>query len=534
MISKTFRRSLAGCVATAAALLALGPPAGLPLLPDATLATAHAATYTQHTCRLPSGDPASTDGWSSGSSSGGFLVENSCATGGFLGLAMQAGWSYAEGAGRGWSWSPPPGVSLQGVRLRRAFTLAAQSGDVAPMENIYSGPRDIEKSSDFLNGVTHQGAMSTWNGAGNDLTELAPNTGLALLLACNGNSLLTCTPTTQSELRLFQAALTLYDGSDPTVSSVSGTLTDAEPKRGTESLVVTASDSGSGLYQALVEVDGGPARRVALDGNGGRCVDADPASPDPYEFEHGQPCKLAISSGQVDVDVSNLSEGEHALRVRVVDASGNSAHAYGPGAIIVDNVPLPVASEAPWISGDAQEERRLEVQQGTWTNLASRAYQWKRCEADGSGCIPIPGATAQLYTLTAADVNRRVLVEVTALNSAGEATIVQTPASQQVRARPSSGGDVTIGPLPARAARGAREPPPRWAQELRTGPAPPRARSWSAWCPIGAARSGPCTGGACASPGACSTSTDAPSAARSCPSRRRRTSRAPAPSPRAL
>ncbi|MBA2637806.1 MAG: hypothetical protein H0U79_06255 [Solirubrobacterales bacterium] len=94
------------------------------------------------------------------------MVENTCATGGSLRLAMQPGLSYTEGVGRNWSWSPAVGTSLQSLALRRAFTLAGKTGDITPMEIIYSGARDLEKHSHHHDGVTSQGLMSTWNGTG--------------------------------------------------------------------------------------------------------------------------------------------------------------------------------------------------------------------------------------------------------------------------------------------------------------------------------------------------------------------------------
>jgi hypothetical protein len=42
-----------------------------------------------------------------------------------------------------------------------------------------------------------------------------------------------------------------------------------------------------------------------------------------------------------------------------------------------------------------------------------------RCNAQGEGCVGIPGATAQTYTASGADVARTLRVRVTARNSAG-------------------------------------------------------------------------------------------------------------------
>ncbi|MBA2637805.1 MAG: hypothetical protein H0U79_06250 [Solirubrobacterales bacterium] len=169
--------------------------------------------------------------------------------------------------------------------------------------------------------------------------------------------------------------MTLYDGADPSVSSVGGSLITTDPKHGTESLVLTASDAGSGLYQAIVEVDGDVAERIDLDDNAGRCVDADPRNADAHEFEHRQPCKWRSTAARSTWRLAGCRRGRTGLRVRVLDASGNSTHVHGPATIVVDNVPAPTATQAPYIDGDAQEERSLRVAQGTWSNMASIAVQ---------------------------------------------------------------------------------------------------------------------------------------------------------------
>jgi hypothetical protein len=60
---------------------------------------------------------------------------------------------------------------------------------------------------------------------------------------------------------------------------------------------------------------------------------------------------------------------------------------------------------------------------GTWSNEpTSYAYQWLRCNAAGAECSKIAGATVSTYTVAAADVGHTLVLDVTAKNSAGEAT----------------------------------------------------------------------------------------------------------------
>jgi hypothetical protein len=72
---------------------------------------------------------------------------------------------------------------------------------------------------------------------------------------------------------------------------------------------------------------------------------------------------------------------------------------------------------------------------GTWdNNPTSFSYQWQRCNANGSGCTAISGATRVSYTLTAADVDHRVRVIVTARNADG-ASSAQSGTSEVVSSR---------------------------------------------------------------------------------------------------
>ena len=60
---------------------------------------------------------------------------------------------------------------------------------------------------------------------------------------------------------------------------------------------------------------------------------------------------------------------------------------------------------------------------GTWIGAPTitRTNQWQRCNPDGGGCANILGATSLFYTVLAADIGKRLRIEVTATNSAGTA-----------------------------------------------------------------------------------------------------------------
>jgi hypothetical protein len=88
----------------------------------------------------------------------------------------------------------------------------------------------------------------------------------------------------------------------------------------------------------------------------------------------------------------------------------------------------PVNRARPTISGLAVQGQTLAESHGDWTNdPGSYSYRWERCGVSGGGCTPIPGATEQSYTLTAADVGHTILVEETAENPSGATAAVSLP-----------------------------------------------------------------------------------------------------------
>jgi hypothetical protein len=82
----------------------------------------------------------------------------------------------------------------------------------------------------------------------------------------------------------------------------------------------------------------------------------------------------------------------------------------------------PVNTVAPTISGSPTVGFTLSATTGSWsgTQPLQLSYQWKRCDAAGSSCVAISGATANSRTLSSsADIGSRLRVTVTAHNNAG-------------------------------------------------------------------------------------------------------------------
>jgi Ca2+-binding RTX toxin-like protein len=111
------------------------------------------------------------------------------------------------------------------------------------------------------------------------------------------------------------------------------------------------------------------------------------------------------------------------VSVRATNTAGTSTVTALATDVVLANPP--VNSSRPTISGLARVGSVLSATAGTWTGTPTPTftYQWKRCDADGENCVVITGATASTYIPTAADVNRTILVTVTATNTGGLASV---------------------------------------------------------------------------------------------------------------
>lgn len=83
----------------------------------------------------------------------------------------------------------------------------------------------------------------------------------------------------------------------------------------------------------------------------------------------------------------------------------------------------PVSLTPPTVTGTAQVGQTLTATPGTWNSAAlTFGYQWQDCDATGTTCTPIAGATASTYVLQPTDANQTVRVVVTGTNPYGAAS----------------------------------------------------------------------------------------------------------------
>lgn len=122
---------------------------------------------------------------------------------------------------------------------------------------------------------------------------------------------------------------------------------------------------------------------------------------------------------------------------RTLKVAATASNGVGRSTVISGRTPtvqpsIPRNTLLPTITGTARQGSTLLANPGSWNSYTpvTFSYQWTRCNASGQACVPIPGqigTAKRTYTLAAADVGRRVFVQVKASNSVGPSFVNSLP-----------------------------------------------------------------------------------------------------------
>jgi len=150
-----------------------------------------------------------------------------------------------------------------------------------------------------------------------------------------------------------------------------------------------------------------------------------------------------------------LRQADAGFRIRsqvVATNADGSARATSNPTNVVQSA-RPTNTSEPTISGTPVVGNRLTANRGQWVGNTpiTYAFQWLRCNAEGTDCSEIQGATDNTYVLVNADVTRTIRVRVTARNDAGARNAVSNETGQvrPAQAEPPSSGTLPVGSLQA-------------------------------------------------------------------------------------
>ncbi|MGO8905159.1 MAG: hypothetical protein ACLQMH_05980 [Solirubrobacteraceae bacterium] len=198
---------------------------------------------------------------------------------------------------------------------------------------------------------------------------------------------------------LYAADIVLEQSAGPTASNVSGELANAPVVQGSSDVAFSATDPGSGVYEAVFSVDGQVVQSTVVDENGGRCRNVGQTTDGLAAFLYVHPCAASVSA-DVPFDTTKVSNGPHHLIVSVIDAAGNAATVLDR-QITVANPGAP----GPANGTDASAQAKLSASwKGTSRERITRAYgssEWVDGRLTGPGGVPISGAVIEVVATPA-------------------------------------------------------------------------------------------------------------------------------------
>lgn len=327
------KRFMGRCAGLAAVALVCGAMGG----------SAWGGQYHVYSCRTPDGQVAPVDGWSETVSQANDHTADTCASGGGLVAALDAGHSHAADTDLAtWAFNAPAGETLAAATVWRAGDTAGggNSNDsyffwLTGVANSGENTVLFDKCNAFK-GCSSEGTSQNPLAANNrvEVPEKALHSPYLLLNASCGSLIAEseCSSSPGDEngnaavVELFAADLTLNDEAPPTVEEVKGPLAEASTVSGTTDIAFTAGDGASGVYEAIFQIDGATAQKTLLDANGGKCHDAGQTTDGLPAFLYTRPCP-ASASVDVPFDTTALQDGPHHVVVSVTDAAGNATPA---------------------------------------------------------------------------------------------------------------------------------------------------------------------------------------------------------------
>lgn len=308
--------------------------------------TAVAGAYDVYSCTQPNGTPAPVDGWTPFTNNVNMVAEDECAQGGWLAAGMLGWKEIPVAAEAGWTFMPPAGTRIIQAILHWEYNNLdnESTGTATAFESLeapYRGSRPFESCvhaegcccSALSGRVSEQNLVTVPQ---EDLQpppethELRAPAGITIVAGCenpDGGAAPHCEGAAlkyAGVALMSMATIALEDDSPPQITVVGGTLMSGTELEGTQTLALTGTDSGSGIYQAILEVDGKEAESTAIDSNSGHCDNVGQTTDGRPAFLYVVPCALEVNNQYVSFNLASIPDGPHRLTVLVTDAAGNA------------------------------------------------------------------------------------------------------------------------------------------------------------------------------------------------------------------
>jgi hypothetical protein len=231
------------------------------------------------------------------------------------------------GTSAGWTFTAPIGTTIAGLKYERyiGHTIDPDNswspalrvdGNIVPGETCLNSVENGETCA--VGGPPEQGGEGVFGG----LTAHEVSVGI-VCLAPTEEVCVTGASQHQVWAAMYGATVTVADPTPPTLSAPSGSLwsTTGAVNAGTESVTVSAQDTGGGVQSIALDADG---RSMASYGA-------------PCNFTFAQPCPASTGAQTLALPTTQLSDGTHTIALVATDAAGNQSS--GSEQINVQNAP---------------------------------------------------------------------------------------------------------------------------------------------------------------------------------------------------
>ena len=278
-------------------------------------------TYTVDSCATATGAAASADGWTFSRAG---TRSQTCPRPGIVASEPPSASTVLQGFNA--TFSAPAGARIYGYRLWRSVSLRANWNYTLYRNAAVGREEDIVERCWTIGGACSRLGDARNTGAPHVSQSRIDASALVFHVDCNPGD---CPGGGPANVTVNRLQVDLTDSVDPTLTGTpSGDLVDTtQPISGVRTVSFSASDQGSGVYLARVEVDGTPVASAVVDDNGGRCAK-------PFRFL--VPCR-STASGSLSVDTAQLVDGTHSVRLVVTDATETNTVAFGPVSVRTAN-----------------------------------------------------------------------------------------------------------------------------------------------------------------------------------------------------